>query len=185
MGKTNMKLHSDKYKSGEKALTKKEYEKLISVIDNIGDELLIKMAVTTGLRREDLCSIKVKNINLTDGILTFHESKKNLDRSIYLNKDVMLLIKKYMNTQNDREMLFDFVGRTAYRHLNMWCVVAGIPERPFHALRATCVKFCQAAGWTPSEVSKLTGYTIRVIEEHYATPSDGEMKNAIQEKAII
>ena len=180
-----MKLKSNKYKSGEKALTRKEYEKLLSVIDNLEDELVLKMAVTTGLRREDLFNIKVKNINLNDGILTFHEQKKNLDRSIYLNTEVVILIKKYLNTQPTREKLFSFGGRTGYRHLNKWCVVAGIPERPFHALRATCVKFCQAAGWMPEEVSKLTGDTIRVIQEHYACPSDGDMRQAVQGKAII
>jgi len=180
-----MKLKSDRYTSGEKALSKREYDKLISVIDNIEDELLIKMAITTGLRREDLCSILIKNINLNEGVLTFHESKKSIDRSIYLNKDIVMLIRKFLHTQADRKRLFSFVGRTAYRHLNHWCVIAGIPERPFHALRATCVKFCQIAGWKPEEVSKLTGDTIRVIQEHYATPSDGDMKEVITNKGII
>ena len=180
-----MKLQSSKYKSGEKALSRKEYEKLISVIDNIEDELLIKMAVSTGIRREDLCNIKVSNINLNDGVLTFHEAKKNTDRPIYLNSDVVILIKKFLNTQEKREYLFSFTGRTAYRHLNHWCRVADIPERPFHALRATCVKFCQMVGWQPEQVSKLTGDTIRVIQEHYATPSDGDMKEAVRGKPII
>lgn len=180
-----MKLNSDKYKSGQKSLSKKEYEKLVSVIDNLEDELLIKMAITTGLRREDLCSIKISNLNLDDGTLTFHETKKNLDRRIYINQDIVMLIKKFLKTQDKRDTLFSFTGRTAYRHLNHWCVIAGIPERPFHALRATCVKFCQLAGWTPSEVSDLTGDTLRVIQEHYATPSDGEMREAVRTKAIL
>lgn len=180
-----MRLKSDKYTSGEKALSKKEYEKLISVIDNIEDELLIKLAVTTGIRREDLCDIKISNINFSDELLTFHESKKNTDRSIYLNADVLLLIKKFLKTQSKRATLFSFSGRTAYRHLNYWCQIAGIPERPFHALRATCVKFCQVAGWKPEEVCKLTGDTLRTIQEHYATPSESEMKEAIRGKPII
>lgn len=180
-----MKLQSSKYKSGEKALSKKEYNKLIAAIDNIEDELLVKMAITTGLRREDLCNVKVSNINLSDGILTFHEQKKGLDRPIYLNPDIVQLITKFLKTQEKRSKLFSFSGRTAYRHLNKWCCVAGIPERPFHALRATCVKFCQQAGWSATEVSKLTGDSIRVIQEHYSTPSDGEMKAAITEKRII
>jgi len=180
-----MKLKSDKYKSGEKALSKKEYEKLISVIDNLEDELLIKMAITTGLRREDLCNVKVSNLNLSDGILTFHEQKKGLDRPIYLNPDIIQLITKFLKTQDKRQKLFSFTGRTAYRHLNKWCCVAGIDERPFHALRATCIKFCDNAGWTAQEVSKLTGDSIRVIQEHYQTPSNDEMKEAIQNKRII
>ena len=180
-----MKLRSDRYKTGEKALSRKEYDKLVSVIDNLEDELLIKMAITTGLRREDLCNVKVSNLNLSDSILTFHEQKKGLDRSIYLNPDIIQLIRKFLKTQDKRDKLFSFTGRTAYRHLNKWCIVAGINERPFHALRATCVKFCQLAGWTPTEVSKLTGDSIRVIQEHYSTPSDGEMKDAIQNRRII
>lgn len=182
-----MKLQSERYKSGEKALTKKEYEKLIGVITNTQDELLIKMAVTTGLRREDLCNVRIANINMEDGILTFHEQKKNQDRSIYLNSEVLILIQKFLHGRKYKkdEKLFLFGGRTAYRHLNMWCVVAGIPERPFHALRATCIKFCKAAGWTDSAISKLTGDSLRVIQEHYMTPSDGEMKDAVREKPTI
>ena len=180
-----MKLKSDSYKSGQKSLSKNEYAKIISVIDNLEDELLIKLAISTGIRREDLCSIKISNINLDDSILTFHESKKNLDRRIYLNSDIVLLIRKFLKTQDKRPKLFSFTGRTAYRHLNHWCVLAGIPERPFHALRATCVKFCQQAGWSASEVSDLTGDSLRVIQEHYAVPSDGEMREAVQKKVII
>ena len=180
-----MKLKSDRYKSGKKALSKKEYEKLISVIDNIEDELLIKMAITTGLRREDLCNIEIDNIDLKEGTLNFHEQKKDKNRQIYLNYDVVLLIKKFLNTQEKRKKLFSFGGRTAYRHLNHWCRVAEIPERPFHSLRATCIKFYDAAGLSVQIVSKLTGDSIRVIQEHYQTPSEGEMKEAIQKKAII
>jgi len=33
-------------------------------------------------------------------------------------------------------------GRTAHRKLQMYCDRARIPRRPFHALRATCIKFC-------------------------------------------
>ena len=183
--RSNMKLKSDSYKSGQKSLSKEEYDKLISVIDSIEDELLIKLAITTGLRREDLCNIQINNLDLENGTLTFHESKKNLDRRIYLNDDVVLLIRKFLKTQDKRTKLFSFTGRTAYRHLNHWCKIAEIPERPFHALRATCVKFCQMAGWTPSEVSELTGDTLRVIQEHYATPSDGEMREAIRTKRIL
>lgn len=180
-----MKLQSDKYKTGEKALTRKEYDKLIGCIDNLQDELLIKLTVSSGLRREDVCQVQIGNIDLDNGILTFREHKKRKDRSIHLNPDVLLLIKKYLKTQDKRDRLFTFTGRTAYNRLNHWCRIAGIPERPFHSLRATCIKFSQAAGWSPEQVSKLTGDTIRVIQEHYSTPSDGEMKDVVREKPII
>ena len=105
-----MKLKSEKYKSGEKALSKKEYEKLISVIDNIEDELLIKMAITTGLRREDLLNVEIKNLDLEECTLIFDEQKKNVTRQIFLNPDIVLLIKKFIKTQDKREKLFSFTG---------------------------------------------------------------------------
>ena len=172
-------------KSGECALTKSEWEKLKASIDSLEDELLLKTAITTGIRREDIVSIKISNISIPDASLTFHEAKKNRDRSIPLNLEVVQLIKKYLKTIPDREYLFGFGGRTAWNKLDRLCKQAGIKPRPFHALRATCVKFCQTAGWTPSEVSKLTGDSLRVIEEHYATPSEAEMKEATEKKAIL
>lgn len=180
-----MKLNSDKYRSGEKALTRKEYEKLIGCIDNLQDELLIKLAVSTGLRREDICQVQIGNIDFDNSLLTFREHKKRKDRSIHISPDVLMLIKKYIKTQDKREKLFSFTGRTAYNRLNHWCRIAGIPERPFHALRATCIKFSQVAGWSPEQVSKLTGDTLRVIQEHYLTPSDGEMADVVRTKPII
>lgn len=181
-----MKLKSEKYTSGQKALTQKEYAKLIETIDNLEDELLIKFAITTGLRREDLCNIQISNIDLVERTLTYHESKKHRDRTIHLSESIILLIKKYYKTiPQPQKKLFKFTGRTAYNHLNYWCKIAGIDERPFHALRATCVKFCQRAGWSAEQVSQLTGDTIAVIQQHYATPTNDEMRNVINNKQII
>ncbi len=178
-------LGLDDMKSGEQALTKAEWEKLKNVIDNFEDELLLKLAITTGIRREDIVSIKIANISLSDATLTFHEQKKRLDRTIPLNHEVVQLINKYIKTISKRDLLFDFTGRTAWNKLNRLCKFAGIPPRPFHALRATCVKFCQAAHWKPSEVSKLTGDSLRIIEEYYAIPSDSEMKETVNRQSII
>jgi len=75
--------------------------------------------------------------------------------------------------------------RTAYRRVQDLCDRAGIPRRPFHALRATCIKFAQIAGWSPEQVAELTGDTIRVIQEHYATPSKQEMCELVREKEIV
>jgi len=185
-----MKLQSDRYKSGEKALTREEYDKLIAVITDLQDELLIKLAVATGIRREDLCNLKFDNVNLIDAKLTYYEAKKSRDRTIDLPDSIIVLIRKFYNSLEKehlkkREYLFDFVGRTAYRHFNEWCVVAGIPERPFHALRATCIKFCHAAGWSDEQISKLTGDKISTIQEHYMTPSVDEMRAVTQQKAIV
>jgi hypothetical protein len=47
------------------------------------------------------------------------------------------------------------------------------------------VKFCQKNNWTVEQVSKLTGDTIAVIQQHYSTPSNSEMQEVVEMKAII
>jgi len=185
-----MKLPSDRYKSGEKALTRQEYEKLIAVITDLQDELLIKLAIATGIRREDLCNIKFDDLHIKDSQLVFWESKKSRQRTIDLPDSIIVLVKKFYGSLDKeslkkREYLFDFVGRTAYRHFQTWCGVAGINTRPFHALRATCIKFCHASDWSDEQISKLTGDKISTIQEHYMVPSVAEMQAVTQEKAIV
>jgi integrase len=171
-------------KSGECALTRGEYQKLLSVADSLEDDLMLHMAIETGLRREDLVSIRYQDISFPDASLTFLEKKKKRVRSIPISRGLVQLLQKHRKTHAPRERVFDFSGRTAWNRLHRLCVLAKIPPRPFHALRATCVKFCQASGWTPSQVGKLTGDSLRVIEEHYACPSEAEMREAVEKRQV-
>lgn len=191
-----MKYDSNKYTSGEKALTRKEYEKLLSVIDTHEDELFLKMAVTTGLRREDLSNVKIGDIQLNDKLLSFHESKKNRNRSIPLNDDICLLISKYLKTIPGKEYLFSCTGTQMYRRFNGYddnkkyhhsgyFDKAGIPNRPIHAFRATAIKFMKDAGYSDPQIMAITGDTLTVIQQHYMTPSMDELRNVVKEKSII
>lgn len=223
-----VKNFDDRYKTGQKSLSRTEYDKLIGVITNIEDELLIKFAVATGLRREDLALIKLSNLSKIDRTLLFHEHKKDrikrelptyevingikvklkgkpilgLDekplkdekwRTINLQPNLIVVIEKYWNSlskdqkkkHEQKDRLFLFTGRTAYNKLNYWCKVAGIPIRPFHALRATCIKFCHDAGWSDEQIQTLTGDTMSVIQRHYMTPSTSEMVDVTRSKGFI
>lgn len=178
---------SEKYTVGKDALTPKEYTELCDACDSIVDETLLKFTTSTGLRREDVVAVEWKNVNLTSGTITFSEKKKGgRIRTIHIGEKMRVLLVKYNKTcKNNQKYVFDFCGRTAYNKLQNLCDVAGIRRRPFHALRATCVKRCQAAGWTPEQVCELTGDSLRVIQEHYATPSSSEMQEVAKAREIV
>lgn len=185
-----------RYTTGEKALLPEEWAKLQEVIDNLEDEVMLKLAISTGIRREDLgysakhnSGIRISDITeLSDGTgkMQFFEHKKNRIHEVPLSKEMMRLIKLLVNSRDKKgKFLITYSGRTCHRRLQEYCRKAGLEERPFHALRATCIKLCQKAGWRVEEVAKLTGDTIAVIQEHYSTPTPGEMQDAIRKKAII
>jgi integrase len=176
-----------KYTVGQDALTPKDYDTLCDTCSSIVDETLLKFTVSTGMRREDVVNVEWQNINLQLGTVIFSEKKKGgRIRTIHIGSKLITLLLKYQKTcPKNQKYLFDFCGRTAYNKLQELCDTAKIRRRPFHALRATCVKRCQAAGWTVEQVCDLTGDTIRVIQEHYATPSNDEMSAVARNKEIV
>lgn len=182
-----MAAQNGKYTIGQDALTPLEYEKLCDACSSIEDEALLKFTVSTGMRREDVVRVERQNVNLTTGLVTFSEKKKGgRIRAVHIGQKLTTLLIKYLKTiPKDQKMLFGFCGKTAYNKLQSLCDIAGIRRRPFHALRATCVKRCQQAGWTPEQVCNLTGDTLRVIQEHYATPSESEMGEVAKVREIV
>lgn len=184
---SHMRYKADKYRTGEKALTRKEYEKLLTTIDNLEDEVMIQTAIATGIRREDLCSIKISDIDFNENKISFYESKKKRIWNVYTPDELVRKIKQLIQSRGKKqsEYLITYSGRTAYRRLQEYCDRAGIDRRPFHSLRATCIKFCQSAGWTPEQVSRHTGDTISVIQRHYSTPSTSEMYETAREKEFL
>jgi integrase len=175
------------YKTGEFALTELEYQKVLDACSSIEDECLIKFTVATGLRRADVVRIERINVHTDTGKITFLEKKKgNRIRDVFVGPKLRQLIIKYEKTlPKDEFRLFPFSERTAYNKLQGLCDIAGISRRPFHSLRATCIKRCQKTGWTPEQVVDLTGDTLRVIQEHYAVPSSSEMSELAIQKEIV
>ena len=175
------------YRTGEHSLTRKEYEKLLDACSSIEDELMIKVAVGLGLRRYDLTHIKIANIDLREDTLSYNEKKKGgAIWTVFITTKLHQLIIKYLKTiPKDQKELFAFCDKTAYNKLQKLCDIAGIPRRPFHALRATCIKFHQAAGWEENKTAELVHDTVRVIREHYTTPSKSEMREATDTTEVI
>jgi integrase len=175
------------YRTGEFALTKGEYEKLIQAAGSIEDRVMVMLAVSLGLRRGDLVRIRLSDVDLKNCTISYHEKKKgDRVRTIPIGPRMALELKILMKTlPGEQETVFSFKDRQAYNRFVTLCDIAGIPRRPFHSLRATAIKFAQAAGWSPEQVAELTGDTIKVIQEHYATPSRAEMGELVKAKEII
>jgi integrase len=172
--------------AGEVSFSDEEWKLVMASVDNIEHELLLKFAVTTALRREDAVSVVIENINFDKLELLYYEKKKKRWRTIPLEKETLRLIKQYLKIVKRRKgRLFEFCGRTAYNILQIYTNKVGLGRRPFHAIRATCTKFCIKKGWTPEEVSRLTGDTVEVLRACYMFPNMSDMHDAMNKKGII
>jgi len=180
-------------KTGKKALTEAQVNKLLEYCTNLRDKTLFTLAISTGLRRLDIVNIRRKDINLDKKELSFTEHKKNRIWKVPLNQSTCSLISMYLKVSPKSTYLFfgtynnknHLSSKQAYNLLQDSLKKAGLPQRPFHALRSTCVKLCLKHGWTWEQISELTGDLISTLQCHYSTPSDEEMKQVAQDKSIL
>jgi integrase len=188
-----MEFKKETYTSGQKALTEGQVEKILSFITNLEDLALIKLAICTGIRRKDIVSIKKKDVDFENNTITFYEHKKKRTKTVPLNLNLATTLKMWIEVSKS-DWLFPtrFIekkqhmsSRTAYNILRRNTRKASLPDIPFHALRATCVKLCQRKGWTPEQTAELLGDRISTIQKHYSTPSFEEMKEVANNKAIL
>lgn len=186
----------ERYFTGEKSLTPEEVERLLLHIDNLMHEGLIKLAIAGGLRRDDVIRVRQKDIDPNEMTVTFYERKKRRIKTVYVSADTMktlMQIKKEHPTED-----YIFYGRSeakhgkghlsskqAYNVLQTYLERAGLDKRPFHSLRATCIKLCQARGWSQEKTAKHVGDLVSTIQQHYLTPSQAEMRDVAMEKPII
>jgi len=187
------------YRTGREALTQSEVERLLSKIGNLEDELLLSLAVASGIRREDIVSILTANVQFSnediDAKITFFEAKKKRNWQVFISGQTVKLLRQHLNIIGNSKWLFPargrtkskghLSGRTAYNVYQRYLQSAGIKGRPFHTLRATCMKLAKSRGWSVEQTMEQTGDTWRTVTEHYTTPSEQEMEDVAKGKAIL
>ncbi len=163
------------------SLTLEEQERVLSVTETFEDLTLLRLTLTTGIRREDIARVEIGNIDLKNRRLKFWESKKRRWWEVPLTMEVCQEIQRLINTYpNDRKKLFDMTGRTAYNRLQKYLKKAGIKkELSFHDLRRTFIKTVKRRGLSPKAVSQITGDTLATIEQSYANLDMEELKEEV------
>ena len=167
------------------AFTEQEIKRLLDSCESMSDYIMILLASRYGFRREDIVSIRIPDIDLEHGTITYYEHKKDKNRTIPIEPDVIIELKRYINTipreKRTGHLLAITDGSTAWVHLQNLCKTAGIPVpegrtgRPFHSLRGTCIKLRLKKGWSIHEVAALIGDEPETVSKHYAVTSPSEL----------
>lgn len=168
-------------------MSDREYRRVLAACGNQEDRVMIMLAVALGLRRSDVVRVRWSDIDLDRGELRYREKKKgDRIRSVAIGPRLVqeLRILRAAQPRGQREVL-SIGDRQAYNRFARVCEIAGVPGRPFHALRATAIKRMQAAGWSPEQVAEVVGDSIRTIQSHYLVPSRAEMADLARDREIV
>jgi integrase len=180
--------------AGQFALTPDEVSRLLAPIDRLEERALLELALTTGIRREDIVSVPLEGLDLDSRRLKFYEAKKRRTRTVPVDPKVAITLAQYVRTLPKGERwLFPSprkggkheTGRFAWTILNRWLERVGLERRPFHSLRATAYKLAKAKGWSVSMAAAILGDTTRIAEAYYGTPTPGELDELMREKPLL
>ena len=100
-------FNREQYKSGQHALTGKQVKELLLTFSNLQDKAMIALAVSTGLRREDLVNLKRKDFNPKEGTITYFEHKKKRTRTVFIpSPETIQLLNMHLQSCRKNEWLF-------------------------------------------------------------------------------
>lgn len=182
----------ENYTSGEDAITYEQVQRLLSRTGiSLVDEALLRLVFDGGLRRVDIVNVRCANVDMRENHLIYWEQKKRRNWQCYLEPSTIKTLSQLMASSgsewvfpgaNPKKHLSD---RTAYNILQENLKACGIDSRPFHAMRSTCIKLKQLAGWPVEMTAKHIGDSIKVVQTHYLTPSQEEMRAKVRETNLF
>ena len=164
------------------SLTIEEQEALFKAASSFEDLTLFKLALNTGIRREDIVRIELSNIHLKRQELSFWEAKKKRVWVVPLTATLTKELERYINTlPKGQKKLFDFSGKTAYNKLQRTLTRAGITKTiSFHDLRRSLMKTGKRKGLDQKAICQITGDSMRTVEQFYQNFDMDELKEEIK-----
>lgn len=178
--------------SDKRALTHEEINKMLKAarenktIIGLRDLIVLELLATTGMRRAEICSIKIGDIQTSMGKKVIEiVGKGNKSRMIVLTNSIVSLINKYLK---ERELTFNDVDmpliashgnrgdsdkcvntNTIYRIIKRYAKEAGIDESTIspHNLRHTFCTECIDMGYDITDVKDLMGHSSVNTTERY------------------
>ncbi|HSG32885.1 MAG TPA: tyrosine-type recombinase/integrase [Thermodesulfobacteriota bacterium] len=169
----------EKYKVNNtnlRILSKQEFALLVDAATKQFKPLLL-LAVNTGMRPNEMLSLKWEDVNLDDGYLLVRDSKNYESRYIPIHKDLVRVLNELKSTCTNE---YVFNGRKSYR--KQWdkaFKLSGIKPCRFYDLRHTFASNLVMSGVDIATVKELMGHKDISMTMRYSHPSPEHKKQAI------
>ncbi len=181
------KLDIGAIKRSKPSLSFKEVQEFLKSCETPLERALLELGLTTGIRRNDIVSIQIANVDLEGSRIKFWEEKKDRWWEVALEPETVITLRMYISTLDPRQKdLFDISDRTAYNYLQNVLKRTSIKKKlKFHSLRTTFVRLSKEMGRDIRWVMDQTGDTARVLMEEYEGYSVDEMVDRLRKDGIM
>ncbi len=172
----------------ERFLDDDERERLLGACKNGDDTPLytvVVLALSTGMRRGEMMSLRWCQIDFTNQRITLHKTKNGERRSVPLVGLAQELLQQLSRVRRiDNDMLFP--GKTAgkpvelKRPWNAALAVAGVANFRFHDLRHSTASYLAMNGATMIEIAAVLGHKTLQMVKRYSHLSDAHTQRVVE-----
>jgi integrase len=134
--------------------------------------LIVLLAISTGMRQQEILGMKWQNLDLERQCIFLHDTKNGERRQIPLTGPAYTLLRDRAATTTNKQGLI-FQGTEPDTQVNIrttWLsaiAAANIEDFLFHDLRHTAASYLAMNGATPSELSEILGHkTFQMIKRY-------------------
>jgi len=142
------------------------------------DVLLVELAVHTGLRRSELASLSIGDIDLNRQVVIVRKGKGAKDRAIPLSDAMTARLADYMEGKPRDDSLFGLAPSTISDKIKVFARKAGVDIHT-HSLRDYFATSLSETGATIREIQSLLGHANLTHTERYTLHTDAHLRNAI------
>lgn len=140
-------------------------------------ELLVLLALTTGMRRGEILGLRWADVDLKRRQAVLHKTKNRERRAVPLVPQVADLLKeRAKKRREDTDLVFAQEGRGAPIDPTHWfekaVEEAGIEDFRFHDLRHTAASYLAMSGATSAEIAAVLGHKTLQMVKRYTHLSD-------------
>lgn len=147
-------------------------------------ELIVMLALTTGMRRGEILALRWPDIDLARGSIVLHKTKNNERRAVPIVPSVLALLGKHAQVRHmktdlvfarsaqDRAIDIDRAFQDAVR-------AAKIENFRFHDLRHTAASYLAMSGATTAEIAAVLGHKTLAMVKRYAHLSDQHTNDVV------
>ncbi len=134
---------------------------------NLRCRMIVNLALSTGVRLNELRNIKMKNVDLEKNIILLTYTKNGKNRPLFLTSDVSQMIRDYVDVVDPKEYLVvsqygtQMKRQAMYKFLDITKKKLNLPDEvsiSFHKFRHSFATYTLKNGANLREVQKMLGH---------------------------
>lgn len=137
--------------------------------------VIIDVLISTGIRSKELRELKIRNVDLENGILVLEHTKNREYRSIPISSTLFVVLSEYLNVRNGlpEEPLFcniygEALARTSLQEsVKKYCKEHGVDKTSVHLFKHTFISLSVKKGVSPLILKRITGHKNLTMLNHY------------------